>query len=432
VPALSRRAMSRGSLALALATLSLAPQFAVATSKSSAGSSRLSSEIKGSIAVHDGSHIRLVTDLGNVVIHTQNDGKIEYRAHLETDASQKDAAQLLKGFTMSAHEIPDGVAIKGQALSHSSSGRLWISIELNIPKNCVLDVSSGGGNITADDLSGKTMLSTAGGNITTGNIDAAAHIETAGGHITVGNVGGDLVATTGGGHINAGIIDGNATLHTSGGHIRVHSIRGSAHLGTGGGNVTLEHSGSDLYAETVGGQIEVGEASGLVRAKTGGGGIHVVRVSGPSDLQTVGGSIYLTHVDSAVKAFTGAGGITAWFVAPPKQPGQCELHAGDGDIVVYLPRTLPVTIDAQIELGDDHRVIFDQAFPLKLSYETLPSGARALHAEGSINGGGEVLHLRTVAGNIRVLFSDAAKELEIYNQQMDRLAHQLELSTAQP
>ena len=154
-----------------------------------------------------------------------------------------------------------------------------------------------------------------------------------------------------------------------GGHIRVTSVAGLAHLETGGGNVTLEHSGAQLVAETAGGQIDVGDAAGVVRAKTDGGGIRLSRVSGPTNLQAPDGSIYLTQVDSAVQATTRTGGITAWFVAASRQANASEFTSGDGDIVVYLPRDLPVTIDARIQKGTEHHVIADPAFPLKVSYD---------------------------------------------------------------
>jgi len=215
-------------------------------------------------------------------------------------------------------------------------------------------------------------------------------------------------------------------LHTGGGHIRVASVGGVARLETVGGNVTLEHSGTELVATTGGGQIEVGEAAGLVRARTGGGGIRVVRLSGPTNLETGGGSIYLTQVDGAVKASTSAGGITAWFVSPPKKSGACDFESSDGDIVVYIPRQLPVTIDAQIQQGEEHRVIVDPVFPLKVVYNGGPDGPRTVRAEGPLNGGGEVLRLRTVTGNIRVMMSDTNKQVQIYKEQMAELQQKLE------
>jgi hypothetical protein len=120
-----------------------------------------------------------------------------------------------------------------------------------------------------------------------------------------------------------------------------------------------------------------------------------------------------------------SGGITAWFVAPLKRPGDCELSSSAGDIVVYLPRRFPMTIDAQIQVADDHRVIIDPAFPLRLTSGNLSSGRRILRAEGSLNGGGEVLRLRALEGDIRLVVSDTNRQVHIYNQQMDDLSEQL-------
>jgi hypothetical protein len=386
---------------------------------------RLTSELTGTIATHDGERVRLATDLGSIVIRTQDAEKLDYRVHLETDGSRPHAQELLKSFTISARDTADGILLKAQAPDSRSAGRLWATLEITIPKNVSLDVSTGGGNIEASEINGRVALVTAGGNITAGNIGGPARLDTGGGNIVAKNVSGELLANTGGGHISIGSVAGNATLHTGGGHIRVTSIEGTAHLSTGGGNVVLERSGGELTAETAGGEIEIGEAAGLVRAKTGGGGIRVVRFLGPTNLQTSGGSIYLTQVDSPVRASTGAGGITAWFVSPPKAPGACELEASDGDIVVHLPREFPVTIDAQVEKGSDHSVVVDPAFPLKVSYDAA-GGPHAVRAEGALNGGGELIRLRTVAGNIRVVLSDSGKQNQIYKQQMEQLEKQLQ------
>jgi hypothetical protein len=390
---------------------------------------RLTSDLSGSIATREGDHIHVKTDLGAVSIHTQNSGgsgKVDYHAHLETEASQKDAQKLLKSFTISAHVTPDGVLVKAEGPEGRGAGRLWVTLDLSVPRNSTVDVSTGAGNIDADPIGGRASLSTGGGNITAADIGGPAHLETGGGNILTRNVAGELWASTGGGHISIGAVAGNATLHTGGGHIRVASVQGTAHFDTGGGNITLEHSGAELTAETGGGEIEVGEAAGLVRARTSGGGIRVVRMSGPTDLETSDGSIYLTQVDSAVKASTGDGGITAWFVGPPKGAGACELQSNSGDIVVHLPRELAVTIDAQVERGGDHRVFVDPAFPLKISYDDSGKGAHSVRAEGDLNGGGELLRLRTIAGNIRFEVSDATSQIEMSRQQLLQLRQQME------
>src|SRR5271156_2469237 len=396
------------------------------TDRQNHGGARVSSQLTGRVAARDGQRLHLVTDLGNIIIKTQNSGKIDYKVRLEADASQKDAKQLLKNYIVTANATPEGVYFRGQSLGRHASGRLWVTVEVNVPRNFNLDVQTGGGNIETEDIIGFATLATSGGNIVMGNVGGGAHVSTDGGHITVKNVAGALGASTGGGHITTGAIAGSAILHTDGGHIRVASVEGTAHVSTGGGNVSVEHSGSELVAETVGGQIEVGETAGLVQAKTGGGGIRVVRVSGPTNLETSGGSIYLTQVDSAVKASTSTGAITAWFVTPAKMPSQCEFQSGDGDIVVYIPRQLPVTIDAQVQSGDEHQVVFDPAFAATFHRDD-SSGRSAVRAQGSLNGCGEVIRLRTIGGNIHVIMSDTTRQLQLYKQQMEQLQQKLAL-----
>src|SRR5580692_9760891 len=223
---------------------------------------RIRAELTGSVPARDGQRLHLVTDLGNIIIRTQNSGKIDYKVRLEADATQKDAKQLLKNFIVTTNPTAEGVYFRGQSLGRHASGRLWVTVEVNVPRNFNLDVSTGGGNIEAEDIIGFATLATSGGNIVMANVGGAAHLSTDGGHITVRNVAGALAASTGGGHITTGAIAGSAILHTDGGHIRVTSVEGAAHVSTGGGNVSVEHSGSQLVAETNGGQIEVGETAG--------------------------------------------------------------------------------------------------------------------------------------------------------------------------
>jgi DUF4097 and DUF4098 domain-containing protein YvlB len=424
------RAMLCALFAAALCAGLFLPSAAFADGKDkpqTGAATRLTYDLRGSVAAHEGQRLRLIMDMGNVIVKTQDSSKVDYTVHLEADASARDARQLLKEFGVTSRLDVEGVTIHGATLEKRAANRLWITVQINVPMNYNLDVTTGGGNIQIDDLNGRALLNTGGGNIVAGNTTGALRVTTKGGHITVRNVGGDLAATTGGGHITAGTIGGIATLHTDGGHIQVTGIAGPGHLTTGGGNVYVEHSASQLVAETIGGQIEVGEAAGLVHAKTAGGGIHVVRVAGPTNLETGGGSIYLTQVDGTVKASTGTGKITAWFVAPPKTESSCEFQSGEGDIDVYIPRQLPVTIDAVIQSDDRHGFFVDPAFRLLVTRNPGPNGGEMLHAVGSLNGGGEVVHLRTVSGNIRVIASDAAKQVEIYKHQMQQLQDNLQM-----
>jgi DUF4097 and DUF4098 domain-containing protein YvlB len=387
---------------------------------------RLSKELKGQLNVHPGQSLKLSTDLGNVRVHTGGTNALTYHILLEADASDKDAAQLLKRFDVTTKEITDGVKMHGQILGKGCTGRLWVTFDITLPKNFNVDVTTGGGNIEIPDVDGRVSLTTTGGNVTTGSITGSARIQTDGGHIITKNISQDLTAITGGGHIFVGDIQGEANLHTGGGHIRVESIAGTARVFTGGGNVSVGKSGSQLYADTAGGQIEVGEAFSLVRARTGGGGIRVVRAGGPTQLQSTNGSIYLTQINSAIRASTDAGEITAWFGPDAKLPGGCNLESNHGDIIVYIPKMLPITIDASVQSDNHHELFVDPSFPLKVTYDQKST----VHAEGALNGGGETLRLHTDQGSIKLMVMDANRQVQMYKQQMEQLKRKLaELQT---
>jgi hypothetical protein len=61
-----------------------------------------------------------------------------------------------------------------------------------------------------------------------------------------------------------------------------------------------------------------------------------------------------------------------------------------------------------------------------VSYAGDADPGHLIRAEGPLNGGGEVLHLRTVAGNIQLVASDASKQVQLYKQQMEQLEQKLQ------
>ena len=70
-----------------------------------------------------------------------------------------------------------------------------------------------------------------------------------------------------------------------------------------------------------------------------------------------------------------------------------------GDILVYLPSDLAVTVKASIEYANGHNVKSEFA-GLSITNEGGQFGPKMIFAEGSFNGGGPVLKLHTTNGNI--------------------------------
>jgi TonB family protein len=372
----------------------------------------------GALTTREGLRLRLDTETGNVRVFTDATNEVRYVVRVETDAPGPEEAQkLIHQFDLSASSVPTGVTISGHIQGHEQRDRVWITYELHVPRKYNVEVTTHAGNIQVDDVDGRVNLITDGGNITAGRVSGggvrqpgvpAARLESiSGGHISVRDVTGDLKAITAGGHITAGNISGDANLSTGGGHITAGNIRGVAQLETGGGNISVERAGSRVTASSGGGQISFGEAAGAIQARAAGGGIRVLRVSGPMQLDSNGGSIFLTKVENAVHASTGTGSITAWLSPTVKIAGSSQLESGHGDIVVYVPRDLQMTIEATIDTAAGHHIAADPSLAMKTTYHTGDSG-KQVRGICDINGGGEVLKLRAMEGNIQLRYLDDA------------------------
>jgi TonB family protein len=418
---------------------------------------RVGVERSGSVATKDGLALHLNTDLGSIRVVTLEPGAapaVHYTVHIETDARAPLAQSLLDHYTLTARSTNGGVEITSAQPSQANHGavnaQFFVQFELAVPIGYSLDITTGVGDIETQDIGGTAVLVTQGGNIRTGRIGTMsqrggwpghmlARLSTEGGHIQVDDVTGDLDAFTAGGHIVAGNISGNAALRTGGGHIRAGQIGGRAQLETDGGNITLKQAGSFVSVRTGGGQIDFGEVRGSVRAQTGGGGIRIITVSGPMEVESNGGSVCLTRVAGAVQAATGGGNIQAW-ISPDSGSltgrvslaGASQLSAGTGDIVVFLPKNLAATIDASIENGGAGRITADPALALNFQMEANRAGL--IRAFGTINGGGPVLKLRTTGGKIRLASEDSDTDLRdsLIREQRERIDRKHDFDFPQP
>jgi len=418
---------------------------------------RASVDRSGDLAVTNGMTLHLNADLGNVRIQTTPQTAsptLHYNVHIETDVPDPIGQRLLASYSLTTRETLDSVFLTGaipnvnsmtvsRRMPAARNAQFYVQFTITVPLSFNLDISTGVGDIETADVGGRVTLITQGGAITTGRIGVMSHplsgsdrptakIETDGGPITLKDVNGDVDAFTAGGHIIVANIDGNAKLRTGGGHIRATRIKGTAQLETEGGNITVGEAGSFVGVRTGGGQIDFGEARGSVHAQTGGGGIRVMYVAGPMEVATSGGSICLTRVADTVHAQTSEGNITAWITPESAQgqtvrlPGPSQLASRNGDIIVFVPRNIAMTIDATVDSGGPGRIEADPSLPLNI----LTRAEGAVHAMASLNGGGPPLKLHTVGGKIQLQYLEQQLSLRqsLLNEQQQRLAERLNVT----
>lgn len=373
-------------------------------------------------SVRPGGRLLLRADLGSVMVETGRDDSMRCRVHLRAYAGDEQAARrLFRSYELGIQVLPDGgVSLRGRAAG--SPTHLRVDYEVQVPRRFNLDLETRGGHLQVQNLEGSLKAVTAGGEIRAADVGGAVRAETAGGSIVLGNVGQRVEARTAGGNIRVGDVTGDAVLETSGGEVVAGRITGSGRAVTAGGDVKLRGAGADLVVRTAGGQIYIGEAGAGVRAVTAGGSIQVDAVRGPVEVETAGGSIYLDRVDSAVQAATMAGTIRAQITANRDSFGASLLQTSFGDVEVFLPPDLPLTIEATIQNASGHKILSD--FPLEIKNGKVGFLPGTVQGHGALNGGGVTLRLRTTAGNIQIRKLDL-RQLEKLEEKRQRLWQRL-------
>ena len=278
-------------------------------------------------------------------------------------------------------------------------------LELTIPTEMNLGISTGGGNIAVKgDLKGIVEASTGGGNITAGNIFGKTAFSTAGGNISVGDINGDADLASAGGDMEAGSINGNAEISTAGGNITVSSVNKLAELSTAGGNITIGNVGGKIKASTAGGNITVGDVYGSAEISTAGGNINLESAGGEVEASTAAGNINLKNIKGAVEANTAAGNIYAELY--PESNMQSELNSAIGNITLKLPGSAKVTIIATLSVdvwGDNDDDDLDH---IKSDFTPTTVNKRGdkkqIEVVYKLNGGGPTIELNAAMGEIEI------------------------------
>ena len=187
----------------------------------------------------------------------------------------------------------------------------------------------------------------------------------------------------------------------------VSGLRGPVETSSGSGSLKLTNIGDMVRASTGSGLISVEGVKGSVRATTGsgeiaatgvGGGLHAstgsgnvtLRQTAPGDVEvsTGSGTLQLEGVHGAVRAQTASGNI----LVEGEGQGSWRLSTASGSVTVRLPGEQGFTLHTHTVSGSLHT-----------AREMTVQGTFDKHElEGKVGGGGFMLDVSTVSGNIRV------------------------------
>jgi Putative adhesin len=197
-------------------------------------------------------------------------------------------------------------------------------------------------------------------------------LKTSGGGISVGDLRGEVRVNTSGGGLRIGKIEGPVIGNTSGGGISLAGCNGKAEIKTSGGGIDIGSGTGSITADTSGGSIEIGNFVGDVYVRTSGGGISAESIEGSIDASTSGGPVN---------------------VALKGQPNRdCHLSTSGGGITVDLEENIALNIDAEASGGG---ITCD--LPV-----TVQGRIEKGKMNGTLNGGGQALVVRTSGGSIHL------------------------------
>jgi len=324
-----------------------------------------------------GKFVKVKSSSGSIRIQGAQQGNITYtiREHVRA-VSEESARHELSRMKFTTYSSGETVVLRADC---EGSNRGSIDFEIQVPSQTALvKLETDSGSVTATNLAGRVEASTAGGGIQLDQISGTVMASSGGGNIEIGKVGSDVHVSTGGGNIR---------LISAAGHVQATS--GAGNLNIGWAKV--------MTLRTAGGSIYVTKCDGQVKAETGGGNVELKDIAGAATIETGGGSIHFGPIKGGVRAETAAGPIIARLAAGGVFTDS-RLETSAGDIIVYVPEGMGMNVRAAVEVARGYGIRSDFG-ELKIS-NPQNLGPREFYAEGSLNGGGPLLHVHTNAGNI--------------------------------
>lgn len=276
-----------------------------------------------------------------------------------------------------------------------------------------------GGDMAFYELEGTLRATTLGGDVKVAGSTLDGRVRTLGGDIEIKDVTGDLKGSSLGGDVKGRTVrrsdedDREISVTTLGGDLRLDHEGKKVRARTLGGDVAVERA-EEVSVSTMGGDIEVGEAPAGARVSTLGGDITIASAGGYVRARTMGGDIRVASVDGWVKAATMGGDISVTTVGDPALGRRdVELKSMGGDIELTVPSGAALDFDIEIRRTQGFRgeAAIRSDFPLEIDENVKPKTRwgrrdRIIRGTGSAGGGGHLVKIRTINGNVTIRQAD--------------------------
>jgi DUF4097 and DUF4098 domain-containing protein YvlB len=257
-------------------------------------------EVTKTFPISGRAKVKVQTDDGAVRVSTGDIKQVEVRVTYEGYKLDRD---LRVSTTQNGDSIDISAKTVGSWGIHFGVRHTNLRVEVHMPKDADLEVTSGDGGVDVDSIKGSLNVHTGDGHINVQGARGDMHLRAGDGHVEGRDLDGALEVTTGDGHINVSGRFDSLNLRAGDGSVTAKAATGSKVVSswtihTGDGSVDLEIPGelqANLEASTNDGHISLGIpvtsegtfSSSRVQGKLNGGG-------GQVSIRTGDGSIHLS------------------------------------------------------------------------------------------------------------------------------------------
>lgn len=306
--------------------------------------------------------------------------------------SEAEARRQLSGGDVAIRAVLGAAHVFSQGSSPFVSTRLDLYVPRTM-KVAVLQVSVYGG-IEVHDFDGALQVLTPVGEVDLDGIRGDVSARSGGGKIHIGKIDGSVKCYTLADSILIEHAGGQVNCQTAGGEIVVKDAGGSVWLSSEGGNISVGRAAGSVEAHAESGLIDVGQAGGAVIADTRAGSIQIGSARGVK-AESAQGSLRLRGMSGPMNVSTAMGNILAELLSGMTLQDS-SLEATSGDITVFIPSNLRISVMATSDTGGVRHVVSD----FSEMHGQSVGFSRAPMVTGDINGGGPVLRINTGRGMI--------------------------------
>lgn len=295
-----------------------------------------------------------------------------------------------------------------------------VDFTITVPVETSVDVETSLGEVSVSDINGDATITNDFGDISIENIAGALNASSKSGTLKVSAVKAgsqDIDIHSGFGQVTVEQLSGkNVTVTSSSGTIELNNIRATGDLLTSSdfGNVTYENgSSASLDVGTKSGKVSLTKVNvrDELKIQNDFGEIELVQaMAGSYDMNTNSGSIDVDGAQNNLKAHTDFGSITiknadsATLDLDTKSgtiefsgslgEGPHMVNSDFGQIDLYIPTDTKLKMSLETNFGN-----ISSEIPITVILE---GNLERNKQEGTINGGGDLLTVRTKSGDINI------------------------------